>query len=290
MTPQEALQTRFQMGPAGFFVLVGSQRSGTNFVREVLNTHPKLHVHGEVMWPSPHPAVWHNFLRTCSYRSQPAVLDADANQLLDDYLVHLSEDTRRGNPMKADSLSMIGVDIKYNQMRTAGPLIQDLNAPPFLFGYLRDRRIPLLHVFRRNLLHQALSLVIAESRGIYHNYGGRSFEGDLFVEPSRVVERCYWIAEQRALFRQMSSGTELHDLAYEDLADLCDASEMDVPLDGGSAVVVGLSKFLGVDPDFRRPKSISKVINRPFRKILSNYEALKRAILVSEFHQFEGSI
>ncbi|MEY2715420.1 MAG: hypothetical protein RIT24_1763 [Planctomycetota bacterium] len=290
MTPQEALQTRFQMGPAGFFVLVGSQRSGTNFVREMLNTHPKLHVHGEVMWPSPHPAVWHNFLRTCSYRSQPAVLDADANQLLDDYLVHLSEDTRRGNPMKADSLSMIGVDIKYNQMRTAGPLIQDLNAPPFLFGYLRDRRIPLLHVFRRNLLHQALSLVIAESRGVYHNYGGRTFEGNLVVEPARVVERCYWIAEQRALFRQMSTGSEVYDLAYEDLAELCEGAPSEDKLEASSEVVAGLCGFLAVDADFRRPKSISKVINRPFHQILSNYEELKRAILVSEFHQFEGSI
>jgi hypothetical protein len=290
MTPQEALQTRFQMGPAGFFVLVGSQRSGTNFVREVLNTHPKVHVHGEVMWPSPHPAVWHNFLRTCSYRSQPAILDADASQLFDDYLVHLSEDTRRGNPMKADSVSMIGIDIKYNQMRTAGPLIQDLSAPPFLFGYLRDRRIPLLHVLRRNLLHQALSLVIAESRGIYHNYGGRTFDGNLVVEPSRVVERCYWIAEQRALFRQMSSGSEVHDLAYEDLADLCDQDSSEDKLDASSEVVAGLTAFLAVDADFRRPKSISKVINRPYRKILSNYEELKRAILVSEFHQFEGSI
>ena len=290
MTPQEALQTRFQMGPAGFFVLIGSQRSGTNFVREVLNTHPNVHVHGEVMWPSPHPAVWHNFLRACSYRAQPAVLDADASQLLDDYLVHLSEDTRRGNPMKADSLSMIGIDIKYNQMRTAGPLIQDLNAPPFLFGYLRDRRIPLLHVFRSNLLHQALSMVIAEARGVYHNYEGRAFEGSLFVEPSRVVELCYWIAEQRALFRQMSSGSEVHDLAYEDLAEICDQHSSEERLDASSEVVAGLSGFLAVDADFRRPKSISKVLNRPFQQILSNYEALKRAILVSEFHQFEGSI
>lgn len=290
MTPLEVVQSRFQMGSGGFFVLIGSQRSGTNFVREVLNTHPKVHVHGEVMWPSPHPAVWHNFLRTCSYRSQPAVLDADANQLLDDYLVHLSEDTRRGNPMKADSLSMIGIDIKYNQMRTAGPLIQDLNAPPFLFGYLRDRRIPLLHVFRRNLLHQALSLVIAEVRGIYHNYGGRAFEGSLVVEPARVVDLCHWIAGQRALFCQMSSGSEVHDLCYEDLADLCNVDPSEENLDAACGVVAGLSRFLAVNPDFRRPKSISKVINRPFREILANYDELKRAILVSEFHQFEASI
>lgn len=274
----------------GFFVLIGSQRSGTNFLREVLNTHPKLHVHGEVMWPSPHPSVWHNFLRANSYRAHPAVVDADANQVLDDYLVHLAEDTRRGNPMKADTVSNIGIDIKYNQMRVPGPLTQDLQAPPFLFGYLKKRGIPLLHVFRRNLLHQALSLVIAEDRGIYHNYGSQHFKGNVVVEPARVVDRCYWIAEQRALFRQMSSGSEVHDIAYEDLAEVCDQDASELQLDATAAVVLGLADFLKVEVDFRRPKTISKVINRPFRQVLSNYGELKRAILVSEFHQFEGSI
>lgn len=290
MIPSEAPRNRFKIDSAEFFVLAGSQRSGTNFVREALNTHPQVHVHGEVMWPSPHPAGWHTFLRTCAHRSNPPVLRADATALMDDYLAYLAEDTRRGNPMKADGLAQIGLDIKYNQFRFVGPIIQDLAEVPFLLSYLLDRRIPIVHVYRRGLLHQALSMVIADLRGVYHSYQGVALEGQIEVDPAAVIDRCHWIVEQRELFRQFTQGAIVHELVYEDVVEWSKsdpAVEASGSAPGSSG---GLARFLGVDERFRGSQTLSKVIDRPYHEFLSNYASLKKVVLDSPFHGYADSI
>ena len=74
--------THYQLGNEGLFALIGSQRSGTNFFREVMNTNPRTVVHGEIMWPYPLPNVWHNYVRTTAWRAIPPILTNDAAALV----------------------------------------------------------------------------------------------------------------------------------------------------------------------------------------------------------------
>ncbi|MCK5944023.1 MAG: hypothetical protein KAI24_18705 [Planctomycetes bacterium] len=287
--PDPRKGTHYQLSGTGFFVLIGSQRSGTNFFREVVNTNDEAVVHGEVLWPYPLPNVWHNYIRTMVSRALPAISPADGMALVDDYFVHLVDDTRRGHPQKADKLSMVGVDIKYNQLSFIAPLNRDLGKGPFLLDYLRERSVPIVHMTRRNLAKQALSLTIAEARNVYHNYAGTKFEGSIEIAPQRVVAFCNWVAHQRKLLREMTAGMSVHEVTYEDVAAACRAPADDGDI-GGNDCMRGLAEFLGIASSFRNPTTIKKVINRPYREILSNYKAIRKALEASEFAEFADSI
>lgn len=45
------------------FVVIGAQRTGTNLLREILNTNERIAMLGEVLTPSPAPAHWDNYCR-----------------------------------------------------------------------------------------------------------------------------------------------------------------------------------------------------------------------------------
>lgn len=290
MTSSAPSQTNYQLGSASFFVLVGSQRSGTNFLREVLNTHPNLAVHGEVLWPYPHPSIWHNYVRTAVSRALPPVLPADATAVVDDYFVYLAGDTMRGHPHKAGDLRWVGIDIKYNQLRHIAPVIQDLMAPPFLLGYFRKRQLPILHLHRRNVLHQALSMVIADQRNVYHDYQGRGFDARVTVKPELVLERCHWIRTERDLFRELGKDLKVLELAYEDVAAACDGVAAGKPLAADDATVGQIAAFLQVPETFARPGSIKKVIDKPYQEVLVNHAEVVREVERSEFREFASTI
>jgi LPS sulfotransferase NodH len=200
--------------------------------------------------------------------------------------VHLDDDTKRGYPDKAKDLAMVGVDIKYNQLRFIAPLIQDLMEAPFLLRYCHNRRVRIVHMYRRNVLHQALSLAIADHRNVYHNYQGRKFEGQVTIPAKKVTESCYWIREQRDLFRQLSKDLTVLEVAYEDVAQACESAGSGKPLAQKSAVMQQIADFLQLPNKFTSPTSIAKVINRPFKEILANHAEVLAAVKRSEFAEF----
>lgn len=281
--------THYQVTNTGNFLLVGSQRSGTNFMREVLNTNPHTVTHGEVLWPYPLGNVWHNYLRTLTTRQVPAVRDGDCTGLVDDYFVHLNDDTLRGYPDKRDHLAMVGVDIKYNQLSFIRPLIQDLGAKPFMIDYVRERDLPIIHMMRRNIVQQALSLTISQLRNVYHNYRGQRFEDRLEINPDRVVGLSRWLRKSRDDFVAVSDGVRVHDVYYEDIADACKAAG-DAGDIGGDDVVKQMAEFLQIPSQFSNPTTIKKVINRPYSEILSNFKAVVKAIKASPFAEFAATI
>ena len=281
--------THYQLSGTGCFVLVGSQRSGTNFFREVLNTNPQAAVHGEVLWPYPAANVWHNYIRTAAVAPYPPKDPREAGTLIDDYLVYLVDDTRRSWTSKGDTLGMVGVDIKYNQLRYIAPLTWGLSEKPFLLRYLGDRNIPIVHMIRENIVKQALSLTIAEARNVYHNYAGETFDTKLEITPKRLLQFCNWVYDERNEFDKLSSECSMLTVTYEAVAAACAAPGADGSL-AGHQVMRDLSDFLGIENAFRNPTSIKKVINRPYSEILTNYKQIVKALKGTKFERFAADI
>ncbi|MEO8621525.1 MAG: hypothetical protein ABI625_10700 [bacterium] len=280
----------YQVDGITFFAMIGSQRSGTNFVREMLNTNPAAVVHGEVLLPYPVPITWHNFLRNMVSRALPPITSDDAMALLDEYLIFAREDVKRGYAGKAKLLKAVGFDIKYNQLRFIAPVLWELLDPPFFVEYLRRRHIPILHVVRRNVLHQALSLHIAELRNVYHNYGNYTFSGSLELSPVELLRQAEWISAGSAAFRSMTAGMNILEVFYEDVATECETADSAGKLRVESMLTFELARFLGIGNDFSRPQSINKVINRPYAEIISNHEQVVAAVRDSQFAEFADSI
>src|SRR5258708_2899138 len=67
------------------FVVIGAQRTGTNILREILNTNDEIAMLGEVLTPSPAPAHWDNFCRTLPDRTVYPANVSEAEALLDRY-------------------------------------------------------------------------------------------------------------------------------------------------------------------------------------------------------------
>ena len=66
------------------FAVIGAQRTGTNLLREILNTNDQIAMLGEVLSPSPAPAHWDNFCRGLRARStQPNSFEEAENCSID---------------------------------------------------------------------------------------------------------------------------------------------------------------------------------------------------------------
>lgn len=289
-SPDSTATANRQLDGASFFLLVGSQRSGTNFLRELLVTHPAAVVNGEVFFPYPLPNCYHNFVRTMVHRAMPPLFYEDAIAVLDDYTVFLREDCKRSFPDKAGRTQAIGLDVKYNQMRFVTPVHHDLQMRPMLLEYCGRRGIPILHLVRTNVLHQALSMVIAEARNVYHNYDGADTAGAVQVPIPRLLECARWIENSAAAFREMTRDLRVLEISYERLVAACARVSPGARL-GESARVMGeIATFLGIDNDFMHPVSIRKVVDRPYSQLVANYDEVVVAVRESEFEPFLATI
>ena len=99
------------------FVVIGAQRTGTNILREILNTNEQIAMLGEVLSPSPAPAHWDNFRRGLPLHSVLPATPGEAESLLDEYFEFVQYRIRNhweGN--KKNRSHAFGVDIKYNQL------------------------------------------------------------------------------------------------------------------------------------------------------------------------------
>ena len=281
----------YQIEDTRFFVLVGSQRSGTNFCREVLNTSFQTFVHGEILLPYPTPNTWHNFVRTMVSRAMPPITPQDAADLVDDYLIFVRDDTRRAVPSKASNLKSLGFDIKYNQLRFIKPVLTDLRDGPFLLDYLRARSMPILHMVRRNMLHQALSIEIASRRNSYHNYGsGGGSSARVTLSVDALLGCLQWIEDEVAEFRKLAAGMNVLDVHYEDLVAACAKADASGWLDPYNELLDALRKTLGVENAFFRPTSLKKVIDRPYSEIVANHGEIVAAVAKSKWARFADSI
>ena len=114
------------------FVVIGAQRTGTNILREILNTNEQIAMLGEVLSPSPAPAHWDNFRRRLPLHSVLPATPGEAESLLDEYFEFVQYRIRNhwaGN--KKNRSRAFGVDIKYNQLTNIAPANWNSAASPF---------------------------------------------------------------------------------------------------------------------------------------------------------------
>jgi hypothetical protein len=271
------------------FALVGCQRTGTHFLREIMNTNPAVAVMAEVFSNYPRPVYWHNFVRSLPKRRYPPLLPPDAMALLDEYVqvvqrdIHIRSDWY-GGPKPA--LEIVGFDVKYNQLKCVAPVFSDLRVRPFLFDYFRQRGVRVIHMVRKNLLQTALSIIIANLRSVWQNYDGRLIEGRFQISPRELLMYMRWIREERDEFCRLGHDLSVHSCGYEDLAGDVGRVDAEGNFPADSPTLSAIATFLGVPNTFRFKRNIHKAINRPYAEIIENYDELVRAVDESEFAEF----
>ena len=273
------------------FVVIGAQRTGTNLLREILNTHDQIAMLGEILSPSPAPAHWENFLK----RQVPGVFPAPGVQataaLLDRYFEYVLYRIRN-HWMDGDKSQCraIGVDIKYNQLRHLAPSDWDPDAAPFLLQYLGSRGVTLVHVSRKNVIHCAISALVAQERKLWHNYEGAAVDRRFAIDPEICLDYARAIARDRRSFLASVDGCKIVEVSYEDLTEEIAGAGSGAELPEQPGPLLDMVRALEVPFAFRWTGRLHKAINVPYSELLSNLEVLSAAMKQSEFSALASTL
>jgi hypothetical protein len=185
---------------------------------------------------------------------------------------------------------LVGLDIKYNQLKTLSTAYSDLRIRPVLLEYFSARQIPIIHLVRRNVVQTAISAIIANQRKIWQNYDGASIEGQYHIAADELFKYVGWINQEREAFEQLTHDLRVHTCYYEDL--VCDLKSVRFfgrfPKD--TVALSKLAKLLNIPNRFRNYGYIRKVINRPYKRIIENYDELIAAIRDSPLSEFAATL
>ena len=200
-------------------MVIGAQRTGTNILREILNTNEQIAMLGEILSPSPAPAHWDNFCRGLPDRNPLPTSTGAAESLLDQYFEFVEYRIRNhweGN--KKSRSHAFGVDIKYNQLPLIAPANWDSASSPFLLSYLRSRSATLIHT-TRNVIHCAISNLIASQRNLWHNYDGAVIDRSYHLDPGDCLAQARKVLRDRDAFLKAAHGCRVVSCRYESLID-----------------------------------------------------------------------
>ena len=177
------------------FVVIGARRTGTNILREILNTNCEIAMLGEVFTPSSAPAHWPNFIAHRPFGELPPLNSIEASSLLDEYFEFVEYRIRNHWHNNSKALSRaFGVDIKYDQLSEVKPRDRPPTASPFLLDYLKRRGFIIVHSVRKNVIKCAISEMVAQERNLWHNYNraiiDRTYYIDLMIVSAELGRLC----------------------------------------------------------------------------------------------------
>ena len=272
------------------FVVIGAQRTGTNILREILNTNEQIAMLGEVLTPSPAPAHWDNFCRSLPARSALPATFSETESLLDKYFEFVRYRIRNHwEENKKSQSHAFGVDIKYNQLRNIAPANWSYSSPAFILGYLRSRGATIVHT-TRNVIHCAISTFIAARRNVWHNYDSTVIDRSYHLDIQECLGFARAIVKHRDDFLEAASGCKVVNCSYESLIeDIARAgSREEIPAAPGP--LWDIAQALEASLTFRYDRRLQKAINISYSRLLSNYNALVSQLKDSEFSNLVSTL
>lgn len=278
--------------PLSHFALIACQRSGTQLLCEVVNSNPCLALWGEPFSRYPHPAHWPYYMQTLAAEKYPPAYPSDAFELLDEYMRAMERQVAIVAPWcdaAKPELQTLGIDLKYNQLRCISTLYSDLNAQPVLLEFLVSRGFRIVQLVR-NPLHVAISVIVANTRKLWHNERPCDFQGRYRLPPEQLLGHLKWIRNEREEFQRLSRGVPVQTITYEDMVADLRRVEQGSELPPDTAVFSRLAESLDAPNKFVFRGKMSKVINKPYTEVLENYDELVAAIRDSEFCELASTI
>jgi LPS sulfotransferase NodH len=284
-------RTLFHGTGVRFFVVIAAQCTGTNLLREILNTNPRLAMLGEILFPNPAPAHWENFLKGQAPGAFPTWEPRATEDLLDryfDYVLYRIRNHWLGGDKSG--CRAIGVDIRYNQLRLLAPVAWNSRATPFLLSYLRSREATLIHVTRRNVIHSALSALVAAKGTLGQDDENAAVDRRFALDPTSCLEYARRIVRDGGAFLDDAKGCKVVECCYEDLTEELAGAAAGGELPERPGPLRDIARALEVPFGFRYDGRLQKAINVPCFKVLSNLEELSEALKESEFSALAATL
>jgi hypothetical protein len=264
-------------------ILLARQRSGTNALRDVLDSHRDVFCLPEVFQAEPSPkarfeveANYFNFLdsRRDSIKQVLTSEDVQAELFLD-YLRFLNTFSEK---------RYVVVDIKYNSAHNVDGPWRDIGGAPTLFQLIRRNEMRVLNLTRVNYLRYYLSWIKTERTRKYHLHATGS-DAPAKVEDEGLavdlddllfrLELCR--SEDRLVKRVLGGYPGYMAIEYEELFPRIGAP----PSENVLGQVAG---WLGIEAEF--PKSQPRYRKQsvlPLSEAITNYDEVAEALRGTEF-------
>jgi hypothetical protein len=236
---------------------------------------------------------WHKYIATLPKERYPPNGRDELERLLNGFIDAINQDIELNRDVyggRKRSRPMIGLDVKYNQLKSISPAYVDLRLRPFLLDYFGARRARIVHLVRRNLVHTAISAIIANARKVWQNYDGTSIGGQYFIPINTLFNYVRWIEEERTAFESLAGDLIVHTCYYEDLVDDLKKVGWFGRFRQDTTALSRLAEFLRIPNRFRNYGYIRKVINRPYKELLKNYDEVLAAIEDSPLSAFASTL
>ncbi len=175
-TDLESGEARSAAKPVRFIVL-STQRSGSTWVVDMLNSHPQVTCYGALFLPEgqgkqPVGAQMPYFYDLMRQEGRSRILHPVLGWR---FVSSVFRNTRGG--------TAVGFKLMYSQFKYV----------PWLLLYLTLRRVRVVHLVRSNKLDHVISTASARARGQFHQWDGEQVENPpVRLEPERVVDQIRW--------------------------------------------------------------------------------------------------
>jgi LPS sulfotransferase NodH len=238
------------------FLVLTNNRSGSTWLMSTLNSHPQVTAQGELFLPRPRVAEkrWDSDFALPRYIETRFGWAAVRPFTVFSYLNRLYR-----------MPGAVGFKLMYLQLAQY----------PEILGYLVWRRIPIVHLVRRNHLDVVVSYAVKAKIGRAHLLSGDKTPRDLTIDldTRTLIRQLNWLRRQQAYARRLLRLCRLRhmEVAYDDLVR--DPAQFEGVLD-----------FLGIPANqYALQSRLERIRGGGHRDVIANYEAVRNALASSEF-------
>jgi hypothetical protein len=273
------------MGHSETIVMLARQRSGTNALRDVLDSHQDIFCLPEVFQSQPSVKArlevetnYFNFLEEHKDRLKEIVTSQEAQeQFFLEYLEFLRSFSDK---------RYVLIDIKYNSAHNVDGPWREIAAEPSLFDYIRNNGMRVLNLTRVNYLRFYLSWVKTNITRKYHLHAsgpnatadaGAEEEG-LTVDLGDLLFRLRLCQSEDSLVKRMLGDyPQYMAIEYEELFPRLGAPP-------SAEVLSRVSEWLGVEDNFPKTEPrYRKMAVLPLSKAITNYGEVAEALSGTAF-------
>jgi hypothetical protein len=199
-------------------ILVAAERSGTHFVRSVINQNRAGRAFGEVANASVEPepsdtlnyfAFRRDYLMAHPTLFVPSVKNSE--QLINAYLDHCLD-------IGASVAPPMILDIKYGHLMNFTSGWWDVLSRPLLFDIAKSRGIPIIHLVRRRVFETVISNMYASATGVWRASSAEELQIiQIDIDRDLLIKRARLLRQSINLCRTWIEGNHHAELHYEDL-------------------------------------------------------------------------
>lgn len=249
-----------------YFCIVGTQRTGTTFLRTSLDSHPRIFCAGELFlgpsWPiglfQRHERSFKGGYWQHARSSYFCIFESIIRR-------NLSISKFLDRFYGISGFEAVGFKFMLSQLRTHPPVLH----------YLRRHRIKIVHLTRRNILGTLISRTRARHTGTYHlskhEVDHNNLQRLVYLEETGLLSRLRQIHEEDSTLRALFGGSQSYlNVCYEDFCS------------GDNSFRDMIFNFLHVEA---HPLSsdLQKIVNGTLEEVIENSDHVYSIVKNSEF-------